>query len=249
VSRFDRILNTPAVPGNPPLDAAGGRIENVPLDASSREKYWNAVLTNAYFLLYPGPDGRYESMKPLYDILENLKCLGAGLAIVEEVTGRGKIRRLKLERGSVPESEWNRIRVEQLPRYKDRLRWLFTLSVMGAAAEYTDLAAELPPEWVDDVLGKHGARIAELRRAVIEEMIEREAESGKPSRGLYFEIEDGRVYCLVPYKTGRRTAGNRVITELTPEEAVIVAEAQEAGLLPAGVESARSALKWGSGAA
>lgn len=104
---------------------------------------------------------------------------------------------------------------------------------MGAATDYVDLGVELPKEWVDDVLGKQGARVEELRRAVIEEILKK-----NQCRGLCFKTKDG-VYCLVPCKTGRPDA-----TELTPEEVVLVAEAQDAGLLPAAQEGARSALKW-----
>ncbi|WP_134212182.1 hypothetical protein [Pelotomaculum propionicicum] len=248
MSRFEQILSSPApeVSTTAPRAAAPakGRAQDITLGKEIQDQYWNAVLTNAYFLRYPAGGGRFEPMRPLYEVLEKLKLAGAGLARVEEQVGRGRIVRLKLEQGSVPEAEWNRIRAEELPRFKDQLRWLFTLSVMGAAAEYVDLGVELPAEWVGDVLGKHGSRIAELREDIIAEMVEKRRRSG-----LCFRLKDGRIYCLVPCKTGRRVAGGRVITELTPEEAVIVAEAQETGLLPAGTDGARSALKWGSGAA
>ncbi|NLI11161.1 MAG: hypothetical protein GX425_00715 [Peptococcaceae bacterium] len=258
MNRFEQILNNSGQGQQPSagqqpnitnaMPPARGSVGNVALTPEEQEKYWNAVLTNAYFLRYPAGGGRFEPMRPLYEVLEKLKLAGAGLAKVEEQVGRGRIVRLKLEQGSVPEAEWNRIRAEELPRFKDQLRWLFTLSVMGAAAEYVDLGVELPEEWIGDVLGKHGGRIAGLREDIIAEMVEKRRRSG-----LCFKVDDGpgagQVYCLVPCKTGRRVAGGRVITELTPEEAVIVAEAQEAGLLPAGTDGARSALKWGSGAA
>lgn len=243
MNKFEQILNSPAsaTPAAAPGTAAPakGRAQNITLDKKTQDQYWESVLTNAYFLRYPAGGGRFEPMRQLYETLEKLKIAGAGLVRIEEQVRRGSIARLKLQQGSVPDGIWSDVRGKELPRYKDQLRWLFTLSAMGAAAEYVDLAEELPAGWVDDVLGKYGTRIQELRVQVIEEMI------GKRQRsGLCFNVDEEKIYCLVPCKTGRRIAGGKVIVELTPEEAVIVAEAQDAGLLPAREEGARSALKW-----
>ena len=254
-NRFERILSNPLPEEKVAISRASAKaseatarvvnnkIDIIALDQTTQEQYWRSVLTNAYFLRFPIGVGKFELIRELYDILEKLHGAGAGLARVEEqprMGRRGRVARLKLEQGGVPDAEWARIRAEELPRYKDQLRWLFTLSVMGAAKEYIDLAAELPAEWVGDVLGKHGSRIAEMREQIIVEMVEK-------GRRLYFEVEDYKIYCLAPGKTGMRLAGGvggRPVVELTPEEAVIVAEAQDAGLLPGGVEGAQSALRW-----
>jgi len=263
VSRFEQILESPssAAPAATPRAAAapargsvGNRVENITLDKETQDQYWKSVLTNAYFLRCPARDAAgnrsFIPMRSLYEVLERLQQGGAGLARVEEqprpgilgLRRPGKISRLKLEQGVVPQAEWNRIRAEELPKHKDQLRWLFTLSVMGAAVEYVDLGAELPREWMEDALGKHGARIGDLRREVLEEMVDRLA-AGKSGR-VCFEVGDCKIYCLVPGKTGMRMAGGRPVVELTPEEAVLVAEAQEAGLLAAGAKGAQGALKW-----
>lgn len=214
--------------------------------ANPQDQYWKSVLINAYFLRFPAGAGSFISMKKLYEILDKLRQAGAGLTRVEERPGPGtlgirrpgKISRLKLEQGRTPQAEWNRVRAKELPGYREQLRWLFTLSAMGAAAEYVDLGVELPAEWVDDTLKKYGQRIQELREAVIAVMIDK-------NKNLYFEIEGGgKTYCLAPGKTGRRRPGGRPIVELTPEEAVLVAEAQEAGLLEPGVKAAQGALRW-----
>jgi hypothetical protein len=198
-----------------------------------QEKHWQAVLTNSYFLYYPKGNGEFEPLRPLHDILEQLKSQGARLSKMVSRFDQGKIIKLKLEMGSIPWPDWNMIQAEVLPKYWDQLTWLLTLSAMGAAREYVDLAVDFPPEWIGDTLGKHAARIAELRREIIEEMAEKNQRSG-----LYFEVGPGQKYCLVPCKTGRK------LTEVTPEEYILVAEAQEAGMLPPGPEGARSALKW-----
>lgn len=198
-----------------------------------QEKYWQAVLTNAYFLHYPKGNGEFEPLKPLHSTLEKLKHLGARLSKMVSRFDQGKIIRLQLEQGNVQWVDWNYIWVETLLKHRDQLNWLLTLSALGAARDYVDLGVDFPPEWIDGTLGKNGARIAELRAAIVEEMIEKDRR-----RGIYFEVSPGQKYCLVPCKTGRK------LTEITPEEAVLVAEAQEVGLLPPGPEGARTALKW-----
>lgn len=253
-NRFERILSNPLPEEKVAISRASAKaseatarvvnnkIDIIALDQTTQEQYWRSVLTNAYFLRFPIGVGKFELIRELYDILEKLHGAGAGLARVEEqprMGRRGRVARLKLEQGGVPDAEWARIRAEELPKHKDQLRWLFTLSVMGAAKEYIDLAAELPAEWVGDVLGKHGSRIAEMREQIIVEMIGKDRRSG-----LCFKVDDEKIYRLVPCKTGHRMSGGLTATELTPEEAVIVAEAQDAGLLPGGVEGAQSALRW-----
>lgn len=280
MSRFEQILNSPGPPAevSPPRGASKGTVSGAVgaannavssakvMDQETLDKYWQSVLTNAYFLRYPAGEGKFEPLRPLYDVLNKLKSLGAGLAIVEEKVGRrGRVMRLKLEQSTISNEDWKRIRAEELPGYREQLRWLFTLSVMGAAAEYVDLGVDFPREWIEDNLGKHGARIADLRREVLEEMVERMVR-GKSGR-VCFEVDgeasgagdsdsDGarvvsgedkgykKVYCLVPGKTGCREIGGRAVVELTPEEVVLVAEAQAAGMLAPGPEGALSALKW-----
>ncbi len=279
MSRFEQILNSPGPPAevSPPRGASKGTVSGAVgaannavssakvMDQETLDKYWQSVLTNAYFLRYPAGEGKFEPLRPLYDVLNKLKSLGAGLAIVEEKVGRrGRVMRLKLEQSTISNEDWKRIRAEELPGYREQLRWLFTLSVMGAAAEYVDLGVDFPREWIEDNLGKHGARIADLRREVLEEMVERMVR-GKSGR-VCFEVDDWvgagdsdgtgvvsgddkgkgykKVYCLVPGKTGCREIGGRAVVELTPEEVVLVAEAQAAGMLAPGPEGARAALKW-----
>jgi len=199
-----------------------------------QEEYWRNVLTNAYFLYYPKGNGEYEPLRPLHDLLEKLKNWGAKLSRVESRFEQGKIVDLEILPGNIDWADWNYILVKKLLHYREQLDWLLKISAMGVARDYVDLGVDFPPEWISDSLGKHAARIAELRRAVIEEMMEK-----NQCNGLYFEIEGGRMYCLVPCKTGRQD-----VTELTPEEVMLVAEAQNTGLLPPGLEGARSALKW-----
>lgn len=183
-----------------------------------QEEYWQNVLANTYHLLDP----KRRPMRVLHGILKLLKVYGAYL-------GRDG-NTLMLQQGVCPDTEWNEC---QAQIDTEQLEWLLKLSVMGYAREYVDLADECPKEWIDEILGKHGARIAELRAAIIEEMLEKNQRNG-----IYFEVGAGQKYCLVPCKTSRK------LTEVTPEEYVLVSEAQEAGMLPPGPDGARSALKW-----
>lgn len=198
-----------------------------------QEQRWQTVLTNAYFLWAPVGEGKFEPLRPLHGLLEKLKHQGARLSKMVSRFDQGKIIKLKLEMGNMPWPEWNMAQAVVLPVYEDKLNWLLTLSAMGAAKDYVDLAVDFPEEWITESLGKHGTRITGLRVAIIEEMIEKDQH-----HGVYFEVSPGQVYCLVPCKTGRK------LTEITPEEAVLVTEAQEAGMIPPGPEGARSALKW-----
>jgi len=197
---------------------------------TDQERYWRTVLTNAYYLRYP-KNGEFESMRELHGVLQKLRELGASLERVESRFERGKIYSFNLRMGSMQWADWNWYQAMVLPRYNEQLDWLLKISVMGAARGYVDLGIELPEEWIIETLGKFGARIAQLREAVIGEIQDR-------AKGICFKVDDGRIYSLVPGKTGRR------ITELTPEEAVIVAEAQDTGMLEPGPEGAKKALKW-----
>ncbi|RJQ25549.1 MAG: hypothetical protein C4589_11165 [Peptococcaceae bacterium] len=190
-----------------------------------QEKYWEAVLTNAYFLHFPKGNGEFEPLRPLHGTLEKLKNIGARISKFE----REKTVSLRLEQGSAPWIAWNHTRIELLLNQKEQLNWLLALSAMGTARDYADLNVDLPPEWIEDTLGKHRARIAEFRAAIIK----------NKHNYRYFRVNSRHIYCLAPCKTGRRD-----VTELTPKEVVLVAEAQDAGMIPPGQDGARSALKW-----
>ncbi len=164
-----------------------------------QHKYWEALLDNTYHLLDP----QRQPMRELHEILKKLKSLGATL------TRQGNT--LQLTQGTCPWVDWNKYQYDMI-NYYGQLDWVLKLSVMGAAREYVDLADECPAEWIDEILGKHGARIAALRAELM----------GKEH---CFELPDGRRYCLVPCKTGQQRI------EITPEEAVIIAEAQDSGML------------------
>jgi hypothetical protein len=175
-------------------------------------EYWQNVLENAKHLRDP----QRQPMTALREILLELRHKGAYLARVGNT--------LRLEQGGCPWEVWNYCQASMSHMF-GQLDWLLKLSVMGAAREYVDLAAELPEEWIADILGKHAARIRELRA----ELMEKER---------CFELADGRRYYLVPCKTGQSR------TELTPEEYVLITEAQDCGMLPQGPEGARAALRW-----
>ena len=172
-------------------------------------RYWTAVLENAKHLRAP-VNGKFEPMTALREVLLELQHKGAYLARVGNT--------LVLEQGSCPWEVYNYCQVSMAHMF-GQLDWLLKLSIMGAAREYVDLASECPKEWIDEILGKHGARIASLRAELI-------------GKERCFELPDGRRYWLVPCKTGRAR------TEITPEEAVIIAEAQDGGMLPTGPEGA-----------
>lgn len=190
----------------------GRQAEIIAVLDPAQQEYWHNVLTNAYFLRDP----QHRPMRELHAILEQLRALGATLAPDE--------RTLRLRQGAVPWTEWNKHQYQLVTtHYAYQLEWLLKLSIMGYARDYVDLASECPEEWIDDVLGKHGARIAALRADIIAQM----AEKNQPD-GLCFERADGGRWFLVPCKTGR----SRI--EITPEESVVIAEAQDKGDLPAG---------------
>lgn len=140
MGRFDRVLAGNG--GNTGADV--GEINgNIPRpeikkdesrELQSQDDHWRAVLTNAFYLHYPGPDGSYknaEPLRPLYVVLNALRERGAGLVRVKRADGS---EHFKLVQGAMPADEWGRAKVE-LAQFKDRLMWLFTLSVMGAVSE------------------------------------------------------------------------------------------------------------------
>lgn len=172
-------------------------------------EYWQAVLDNTKHLRAP-INGKFEPMTALREMLLELRHKGAYLARVGNT--------LRLEQGGCPWEVWNYCQASMSP-YFSQLDWLLKLSVMGAAREYVDLASECPEEWISEVLGKHGGWISGLRAEI-------------QTSGRCFSLPDGRKYYLVPCKTGQ----NRI--EITPEEYVIIAEAQDCGMLPAGPEGA-----------
>ncbi len=169
-----------------------------------QDEYWQNVLANTRHLL----DGKQRPMRVLHGILKLLKIYGAYL--------NRDGNTLILWQGVCPETEWSECQAQINTKQLD---WVLKLSVMGAAREYVDLSEECPKEWIDEILGKHGARIASLRAELM-------------GKERCFELADSRKYYLVPCKTGQ----NRL--ELTPEEYVIVTEAQDSGMLPAGPEGA-----------
>jgi hypothetical protein len=100
----------------------------------SQDAHWRAVLTNAFHLLYPGPDGSYknaEPLRPLWVTLNWMREEGAGLVRVRRPDGA---EHFKLVQGTMPADKWEKAKAG-LAGQKDKLMWLFTLSVMGAAGE------------------------------------------------------------------------------------------------------------------
>lgn len=175
----------------------------------AQAKHWEAMLANTKHLRAP-VNGRFEPMTALHGILLELSRKGAYLTREE--------RTLRLIQGTVSGMVWEHLQASIAP-YTEQLNWVLRLSVMGAAREYVNLAPACPKEWIADILGKHGARIAEFRGELM-------------GKERCFELPDGRRYWLVPCKTGRER------TEITPEEAVIIAEAQDSGLLTTEPEGA-----------
>lgn len=171
--------------------------------------YWTAVLDNTKHLRAP-KDGTFEPMTALREVLLELQHKGAYLARVGNT--------LVLEQGSCPWEVYNYCQASMAHMF-GQLDWVLKLSVMGAAREYVDLAPACPEEWIADILGKHGARIAEFRAELM-------------GKERCFELPDGKRYFLVSCKTGHSR------TEITPEEYVIIAEAQDSGLLTTEPEGA-----------
>jgi hypothetical protein len=233
LSRFEQILKKGQSSENREIRTAGadsGQVKQVP---ENEKKYWQDVLINAFHLCYPGPDGRYreyDPLRPLYVMLSALREMGAGLVRVEREDGTAYY---KLVQGRVPAEEWEEIKTNQLSRYRDKLKWLFTVSALGVVRENVDLAVELPEEWVAETLGKYEGQVLALRMVVGSEMAKRKV----LNRECCFRVGDGRVFYLVPFKTRL----DRL--EVTPEEVVLIREAQRAGLIGPGVEAARNALK------
>ncbi|MGB9905075.1 MAG: hypothetical protein ACPLQO_10490 [Desulfotomaculales bacterium] len=100
----------------------------------SQDEHWRAVLTNAFHLLYPGPDGSYknpEPLRPLWVTLNWMREEGAGLVKVRRPDGS---EHYKLVQGAMPADKWEKAKAG-LAGQKDKLMWLFTLSVMGAVGE------------------------------------------------------------------------------------------------------------------
>jgi hypothetical protein len=127
VNEFLQILNNDDDKAN--LQPKESQIKSQLLDPA-----WRAVLTNAFHLHYPGPDGTYknaEPLRPLWVALNVLREAGAGLVKAKKSDGS---EHLKLVQGAMPADEWERVRAS-LARDKDKLMWLFTLSVMGGVDE------------------------------------------------------------------------------------------------------------------
>jgi hypothetical protein len=175
-------------------------------------KRWDTVLTNTFHLKFPNK-GTFEWMTTLNGILQKARKAGATLTKHKHT--------LQLHQGACPWEKWNAYQVEMLP-YMAQLEWALKLSAMGAAREYVDLADEVPEEWIAEMLGKHSARIATHRDELIRDVTERGLNK------LSFKRQDGSIYYQVPGKTGQAR------TELTPEEVVLIGEAQDSGMLPQG---------------
>lgn len=132
-------------------------------ESQDQDQYWHAVLTNAHYLHYPGPDGSYknaEPMRPLWVMLKALKEMGAELVKVKKKDGSAY---LKLVQGSMPAEKWEEIR-GRLARYRDKLLWLFTLSVVGVAVEECELGRKIEMEFIAEMgrrIGAGGAGAAE----------------------------------------------------------------------------------------
>ena len=111
---------------------------------NQQEEYWKNVLSNCFYLNYPGVDGTnkvYDPMRPLYPMLKELKRQGAVLA---KTTKADRTEHYKLEQGTIETDKWNQIRTEQLFPQRDKLIWLFAVSVLGeATAEGVEQAERL----------------------------------------------------------------------------------------------------------
>jgi hypothetical protein len=100
-----------------------------------QEEYWQNVLSNCFYLNYPGADGankEYNPMRPLYPMLKELKRMGAVLVAVVKADGT---KHYKLEQGTVKPGRWNQVKAEQLFPYREKLIWLFSISVLGMATK------------------------------------------------------------------------------------------------------------------
>ena len=175
-------------------------------------KRWSTVLTNTFNLKFPNK-GSFEHMTTLHKHLLELKQAGAVL------TKQGHT--FQLHQGACPWETWNSHQVDMMA-YWGQLEWVLKLSVMGAAREYVNLVDEVPEAWIGEMLGKHSARIAALRGTIIRDL----AKQRLPA--ICLKRCDGSIYYMVPSKTGQAR------TELTPEEMILIEEAQNSGMLPEG---------------
>ncbi len=105
------------------------------MEDNKQELLWGNVLSNCFYLNYPGADGtnkEYDPLRPLYPLLKWLKEMGAILTITKKADGT---ERMKLEQGTMILEEWNQIRDKQLLQYREKLIWLFAMSLLCGATE------------------------------------------------------------------------------------------------------------------
>jgi len=107
--------------------------------SETQDQIWETVLKNAFNLSYPGKDGdykEYDPLRPLSVSLDYLRREGAKLLRMKSKDGKTGIEfeHYKLDRGSISEEKWREL-ISGWADEKEKLIWLFTVSVMGITTE------------------------------------------------------------------------------------------------------------------
>ncbi len=176
MNEFLQILNDAEKEHNDPDPKTEKEKQLQPCDTAC-DTAWTAVLTNAFYLYYPGPDGNYkepEFLRPLYVMLNTLHQAGAGLVRAKKSDGS---EHYKLVQGTMPADKWESVK-KRLAGDKDQLMWLFTLSVMGVVSEeemlrQREIEAELFEETAKRLEGKDKTLMEEAARQLRWELSER----------------------------------------------------------------------------
>ena len=123
------------------------------MPSETQDQMWNTVLKNAFNLSYPGPDGNYKEydpLRPLAVVLEALRREGTKLIRMKSKDVKTEIEyeHYKLDRGNIPAEKWREL-TGGLAGFKDKLMWLFTVSILGVTTqEGVEIAEGLFKEWV-----------------------------------------------------------------------------------------------------